>query len=74
LDKTKVGIKINILYDRMIELWDGGEATPSSKLKAGEYNDNSNNPARIKSSDYVEPSSNGGFPPQPIVQSKGYDT
>jgi hypothetical protein len=31
----------------MIELWDGGEATPSSKLKAGEYNDNSNNPARI---------------------------
>jgi hypothetical protein len=22
--QTKVGIKINILYDRMIELWDGG--------------------------------------------------
>jgi hypothetical protein len=58
----------------MIELWDGGESNAKQQIKRVRYNDNSLITQHVSSqADYVEPSSNGGFPPQPIVQSKGYD-
>lgn len=73
--QTKVGIKINILYDRLIELWDGGESNAKQQIKKRvRYNDNSLITQHVPSqADYVDPSTHGGFPPQPIVQSKGYD-
>jgi hypothetical protein len=71
--QTKVGLKLNILYDRILELWNG--PTPSEKKEGVS---NSMLPQhRTSQADYLEENpAIGVFPPQPIVSNKptgGYD-
>jgi hypothetical protein len=69
--QTKLGIKVNILYDRVIDLWNG---TPSnekksdvrSKVKVSEHMI-AHTPSQA---DYLDSGSSSIFPPAPVVQSK----
>lgn len=72
--QTKIGLKVNILYDRLLELWNGGEVN-EKKEKMG--NNSMLSQHRTSQADYLEENPAVGiFPPQPIVTNKpsnGYD-
>jgi hypothetical protein len=72
--QTKLGIKVNILYDRLLDLWNGtsGEEKKSnvrSRVRVNESMTNiTHNPSQA---DFLDTgSSSGMFPPAPVVQSK----
>lgn len=74
--QTKLGIKVNILVDRISELWNGPSQSKQSK---GSGNRGGSNHT-ISQSDYIDNSPLQGdmYPPAPIVTSKpsgggGYD-
>lgn len=74
--QTKLGIKVNILVDRIAELWNGPSQSKQSK---GSGNRGGSNHT-ISQSDYIDNSPMQGdmFPPAPMVTSKpsgggGYD-
>ena len=70
--QTKLGIKVNILYDRLIDLWNGSsqddkKSNVRSRVKVNESM-MTHNPSQA---DYLDNgSSTGMFPPAPTVQSK----
>ena len=71
--QTKLGIKVNILYDRLLDLWNGtsGEEKKSnvrSRVRVNESMTNiTHNPSQA---DFLDTGSSGMFPPAPVVQSK----
>tara|TARA_B100000900_G_scaffold409317_1_gene425041 strand:- start:1436 stop:2131 length:696 start_codon:yes stop_codon:yes gene_type:complete len=72
--QTKIGLKVNILYDRLLELWNGKE---ENEKKENMGNSSILSQHRTSQADYLEENpAVGVFPPQPIVSSKpssGYD-
>jgi hypothetical protein len=72
--QTKIGLKVNILYDRLLELWNGKE---ENEKKENMRNSSILSQHRTSQADYLEENpAVGVFPPQPIVSSKpssGYD-
>lgn len=80
--QTKMGIKVNIMVDRLGELWNGTSAKPTDK-KAIKNNVRVSSPGQGHSpsqSDFLDSSAvqSGIFPPAPIASSKpsqgSYDT
>jgi len=72
--QTKLGIKVNILYDRLIDLWNGSSSNEKksnvkSRVRVSESMISS--PAHNESqADYLDAGSSSMFPPAPVVQSK----
>lgn len=69
--QTKMGIKVNILYDRLMELWNGGESNSTEKTKKrvriSEGLTNQHTPSQA---DFVSDGPQSGmFPPPPSVAS-----
>jgi len=71
--QTKLGIKVNILYDRLLDLWNGSssqdekKANVRSRVKVSEHMI-THAPSQA---DFLDTgSSSGMFPPAPVVQSK----
>ena len=80
--QTKMGIKVNIMVDRLGELWNGSSAKPTDK-KGVKNNVRVSAPGQGHSAsqaDFLDSSAvqNGMFPPAPIASSKpsqgSYDT
>jgi len=72
--QTKMGIKVNILYDRLLDLWNGTsrdekKSDVRSRVRVSEHMTNiTHNPSQA---DFLDTgSSSGMFPPAPVVQSK----
>lgn len=72
--QTKLGIKVNILYDRLVELWNGSspsdekKSSVKSRVRVSESMIPSHNASQA---DYLDNgSSSSMFPPAPVVQSK----
>lgn len=64
--QTKIGIKVNILVDRAMELWNGS-SDAESKPKGSKPGVNRHTPSR---GDHVDTSQVDMFPPAPMVTSK----
>ena len=70
--QTKMGIKVNILYDRLLDMWNGSsqedkKSNVRSRVRVSESM-TSHNPSQA---DYLDAGGSGGmFPPAPVVQSK----
>ena len=68
--QTKLGIKVNILYDRLMDLWNGSSDDNKSNVRArvrvSDSNMNSHSPSQA---DFLDTGSSM-FPPAPVVQSK----
>ena len=69
--QTKLGIKVNILYDRLLDLWNGTSSEEKksnvrSKVRVSE-SILSHNPSQA---DHLDMGSTPIFPPAPVVQSK----
>jgi hypothetical protein len=80
--QTKMGIKVNIMVDRLSELWNGSKANQSDK-KAVKNNVRVSAPTQAHSpsqADFLDSSAvqSGMFPPAPIASSRptqgSYDT
>lgn len=71
--QTKLGIKVNILYDRLLDLWNGSspddkKSNVRSRVRVSESMTNiTHNPSQA---DFLDTGSSGVFPPAPVVQSK----
>jgi hypothetical protein len=76
--QTKMGIKVNILYERLLDLWNGTSANDKKKGVKGRVRIHDGGAGHTASqSDYLDESLPGLFPPAPAVQSKpktSYDT
>lgn len=71
--QTKLGIKVNILVDRVMELWNGSEDKPSQKKNVRVRQESRHSPSQ---GDYLDTVQNTVFPPAPIATSastEGYD-
>ena len=71
--QTKLGIKVNILYDRVLDLWNGssGDDRKSDVRSRVRVSDSRTNITHNSSqADYLDTGSSGMFPPAPVVQSK----
>jgi hypothetical protein len=70
--QTKLGIKVNILYDRLLDLWNGTsreekKSDVRSRVRVSEHMV-THNPSQA---DFLDTgSSSGMFPPAPVVQNK----
>ena len=72
--QTKLGIKVNILYDRLTDLWNGSssdekKSNVKSRVRVSEsmVTSQSHNASQA---DYLDAGSSSMFPPAPVVQSK----
>jgi hypothetical protein len=70
--QTKLGIKVNILYDRVLDLWNGtsSEDKKQNVKRQVRFNDSvlTHNPSQA---DYLDGGAGSSmFPPAPVVQSK----
>lgn len=70
--QTKLGIKVNILYDRIMDLWNGTSSHDEKKSDVRSrvrVNDSMlvHNPSQA---DFLDTGSSAMFPPAPVVQSK----
>lgn len=71
--QTKLGIKVNILYDRLLDLWNGTSSSDDKKSNVRSRVRVSESMATHSPSqaDFLDTgSSSGMFPPAPVVQSK----
>jgi hypothetical protein len=73
--QTKLGIKVNILYDRLLDLWNGSSSSDDHKSNVRSRVRVSNSATNIthnpSQADFLDTgSSSGMFPPAPVVQSK----
>jgi len=71
--QTKLGIKVNILYDRLLDLWNGtsGEEKKSNVRSRVRVSDSTTNIIHNPSqADFLDTGSSAMFPPAPVVQSK----
>jgi len=69
--QTKLGIKVNILYDRLLDLWNGTSSQEDkknvkSRVRASESMMGHNS----SQADYLDSAASSIFPPAPVVQSK----
>ena len=73
--QTKLGIKVNIMYDRIIELWEGTAPEPSrNNVKKSRPVAGSNGPSQ---GDYLNHAQTEMFPPAPVAtarQPEGMDS
>jgi hypothetical protein len=70
--QTKLGIKVNILYDRVLDLWNGttsqeDKKNVKSRVRVSEQSMLGHNSSQA---DYLDSASSSMFPPAPVVQSK----
>lgn len=66
--QTKLGIKVNILYDRVLNLWNGSSDEKKSNVKSRvRVSESMHNPSQA---DFLDTSSAPMFPPAPVVQNK----
>jgi hypothetical protein len=74
--QTKLGIKVNILYDRLMDMWNGSSSGEDRKSDVRSRVRVSNSATNIthnpSQADYLDAGagSSGMFPPAPVVQSK----
>ena len=69
--QTKVGIKVNIVFDRVSELWNGDDSGKKANVKRRVRTDNGGGGHTSSQSDYLDGGiTGGGFPPAPTVQSR----
>ena len=71
--QTKLGIKVNILYDRLTDLWNGSssdekKSNVKSRVRVSESMVTPTHNA--SQADYLDAGSSSMFPPAPVVQSK----
>lgn len=71
--QTKLGIKVNILYDRLTDLWNGSssdekKSNVKSRVRVSESMATPTHNA--SQADYLDAGSSSMFPPAPVVQSK----
>jgi len=66
--QTKMGIKVNILYERVLDLWNGTSSEDKKKSAKGRVRISDSHTA--SQSDYLDETMPGVFPPAPIMQSK----
>lgn len=75
--QTKLGIKVNILFDRLMELWNGPSYENEGKSSKNGGGRTTPNPSILQHSpsqaDYLENTGVQGnmFPPAPVVTSRG---
>jgi hypothetical protein len=68
--QTKVGIKVNIVFDRVSELWNGDDSGRKANVKRRVRTDAGGGHTSSQS-DYLDGGmAGGGFPPAPTVQSR----
>jgi hypothetical protein len=78
--QTKMGIKVNILYDRLTDLWNGTDSgEKKNKVKKNVRIHDGASQHAPSQSDYLDSSPSGSFPPLPASTSNGspngtYDT
>jgi hypothetical protein len=70
--QTKMGIKVNILYDRLMDLWNGTSSQDDkknvkSRVRVSEPSMLGHNASQA---DYLDSATSSIFPPAPVVQSK----
>jgi hypothetical protein len=69
--QTKIGIKVNIVYDRVIDLWNGTSGMDEKKKKENMSNSSRMSQHRPSQADSLADNQGIGlFPPQPVVTSK----
>jgi hypothetical protein len=71
--QTKIGIKINIILDRLCELWHGDSEGKKMNIKkrvkfGGDITSSgSHSPSQA---DHIDANTSSGFPPMPVVQTR----
>jgi hypothetical protein len=71
--QTKLGIKVNIIYDRVVNLWNGTSSNEKksevkSRVKVSEHMTATHTPSQA---DFLDSGSSSAiFPPAPVVQNK----
>ena len=70
--QTKMGIKVNIMYDRLIDLWNGtSSGDRKSEVRSRVRVNDSSISHNSSQADYLDGvGSSGMFPPAPVVQSR----
>ena len=73
--QTKMGIKVNILYDRAMDMWNGTSEEKKSDVRSRVRVSDSAISHNSSQADYLDGGSGGGmFPPAPVVQSKQHSS
>jgi len=78
--QTKMGIKVNIIYDRLLDLWNGtDDGEKKTKVKKSVRINEGMTSHMPSQADYLDSSPSGAFPPLPTSTSTGspngtYDT
>jgi hypothetical protein len=69
--QTKLGIKVNILYDRLLDLWNGtSQEDKKSNVRSRVRVSESMITHNSSQADNLDNGSSGMFPPAPVVQSR----
>lgn len=69
--QTKIGLKVNILYDRIIDIWNGTRENEEEKRQEGITGSSLLGQHRPSQADHLaENTGVSMFPPQPVVTSK----
>jgi hypothetical protein len=69
--QTKMGIKVNIMYDRLMDLWNGTSSDKKSEVRSRVRVSDSGISHNSSQADYLDGvGSSGMFPPAPVVQSR----
>jgi hypothetical protein len=70
--QTKLGIKINVLWDRLVELWNGPGDNKKDKVRNGVRVNKQASKHSPSQADYLDSSmvQGGTFPPAPVVTSR----
>lgn len=68
--QTKLGIKVNILYDRVLELWEGPSENVSKSVKKNLKYSKPVSQHAPSQADMLDNSMSGAFPPMPVATMK----
>lgn len=70
--QTKMGIKVNILFDRVMDLWNGGGSSDERKsdVRSRVRVSDSSISHNSSQADFLDGGASGMFPPAPVVQSR----
>ncbi len=73
--QTKMGIKVNILYERVMDMWNGTSDEKKSDVRSRVRVSDSAISHNSSQADYLDGGSGGGiFPPAPVVQNKPHSS